>query len=223
MRPACQVPLALAGAVCLLGLAGGPALAADADATPGLAAPSGTLRVLVSCDPVDGRSEGSVPEDIQAVSNAFAHGMVKLRRHQPAARQSESPGSQAQAAGGVGGPVYRGWARLAPASVLVPDVPKEALTRTSQWDVGGVCPGGEQWTANFRVDHELTRPTPPDQGPSSSSSDTSGQGPVSSNVGGAGEDYQPVSAGAVAAGSALIVGTVAVVVYRRMREVRNDA
>lgn len=208
MRPACQVPLALAGAVCLLGLARGPALAADADATPGLVAPSGTLRVLVSCDPMDGGSGGSAPEEIQAVSNAFAHGVVKLKRY--------------QAAGGVGGPVYRGWATLAPASVLVPDVPKEALTRTSQWDVGGVCPGGEQWSASFRVDHEPARPAQPDRGSLSSSSATSGEGPVSSDVGGASEDYQPVSVGAVAAGSALIVGTVAVVVYRRTREVRND-
>lgn len=232
MRLVFQVSAALAGGVCVLAWAGGTALAADAEATPGLVAPSGILTVEVTCDP----ASGAVPDSVEGVSDAFATETVEL------SRTSGQEMSDAES-----GPVYRGRATLAPAAVLVPDARREPVTRTSQWGVDGMCPGGELWTAHFRVDHEAPRPSPDghaaspgvlsgapvpreaavDEVTEDVSEDAAGggpavtTGPVSTGVGAASQDGQPVSTAALAAGSALIIGTVSVIVYRRTREARQ--
>ncbi|WP_149826718.1 hypothetical protein [Streptomyces tailanensis] len=127
---------ALIGAV--LG-AGAPAAYAEpaAQVDPHEVAPGGTVTVSVSCDPTG----GPAPETIDASSQAFEQGTVKLQR---------VPGNDDPA----GGPSYQGTATIAPAADFetgpdTKDVPTE-------WGVDGTCPappGGKekQWSATFTV------------------------------------------------------------------------
>lgn len=148
MRPAPHLLSAFAGTGCLLALGTGAASAADADATPRLLNPGESVTVLVSCDRLDGRA----PAVLKATSPAFARGEVELKR---VSKEEEDP---------RGGPAYRGRAELAATQELRTS---DTSRRTSEWDVEGVCPGGEQWAAAFRVDQTpAERPSRPKDRPS---------------------------------------------------------
>ncbi|MCK1797281.1 hypothetical protein MTQ01_14875 [Streptomyces sp. XM4193] len=211
MRPVPQLLSALGGAGCLLALAAGPAAAADADATPRLVEPGSTVTVLVSCD----RVEGGAPRRIEARSPAFTGQRARLTRVTP---EEEDP---------RGGPSYRGRAKISKKAEFDDSRPGG---RTSEWDVHGVCPGGEQWAAAFRIDE-----TPPDAEDGAGGSDTStaaagpqrdarqdgrdraegATGPVRNAVADEGGQGQ-ISTAAVAGGSAVLtVAVVAAVCWRR--------
>ncbi|MBU7600640.1 hypothetical protein JGS22_024185 [Streptomyces sp. P38-E01] len=221
MRPVPQLLSALGGAGCLLALAAGPATAADADASPRLVDPGSTVTVLVSCD----RVEGDVPRRIEARSSAFTGQSARLGRVTP---EEEDP---------EGGPSYRGRARISQKAEFDDSRPGG---RTSEWDVHGVCPGGEQWAAAFRIDE--TPPAAEDRaGGSGASTAAAGRerdapqgrqgraadatGPVRNAVADDGGQRQ-VSTAAVAGGSAVLtVAVVAAVCWRRRSVVgpRSDA
>ncbi|MBB1256664.1 hypothetical protein [Streptomyces alkaliterrae] len=140
MRTALRAPAALAGTACLLALSAAPAVAADAEISPRQVAPGGTVTVYVSCDPV----QGTIPGSIEATSQAFAKGTVRL------ARVTGQEDNDA-----VAGPAYRGKAKVASAASFTDKGPN-AVGRVSEWGVDGLCPGGEQWAATLRVDREAT-------------------------------------------------------------------
>ncbi|MBB1245574.1 hypothetical protein GL263_18715 [Streptomyces durbertensis] len=140
MRTALRAPAALAGTACLLALSAAPAVAADAETSPRVVAPGGTVTVYVSCDPV----QGSIPGSIEATSQAFAKGTVRLAR---VTGQEDNDS--------VAGPAYRGRAKIASAASFTGDGPN-AVGRVSEWGVDGLCPGGEQWAATLRVDRDAT-------------------------------------------------------------------
>ncbi|WP_200303090.1 hypothetical protein [Streptomyces adelaidensis] len=107
-----------------------------AEVNPNTVEPGGTLTVSVSCDPTG----GPAPETIDASSQAFEQGTVKLQR---------LPGNDDSA----GGPSYQGTARIAPAADFEtgPDA-----KGPSEWNVDGTCPAapggqGKQWSATFTV------------------------------------------------------------------------
>lgn len=117
----------------------GPAAYAEstAQADPQTVTPGDTVTVSVSCDPAD----GPAPETIDADSQAFEQGTVKLRR---------LPGNDDSA----GGPSYQGTAHIAPAVDF--ETGADTTGTSTEWGVNGVCPappGGEQrqWSAPFTV------------------------------------------------------------------------
>jgi hypothetical protein len=141
---------ALIGAV--LGAAAPAAYAEPAaQADPRDVAPGGTVTISVSCDPTG----GPAPETIDAGSQAFEQGTVKLQR---------VPGNDDP----TGGPSYQGTATIAPAADFEtgPDT-KDAPT---EWDADGTCPappGGEEkkWSTTFTASLHGTPHQPP-HGPS---------------------------------------------------------
>ncbi|MGW0947342.1 hypothetical protein ACWD4O_32990 [Streptomyces sp. NPDC002623] len=127
--------LAVAGAVLV---AAGPAAYADpaAEVSPGSVAPGGSVTVSVSCGPLG----VAAPESVDAVSQAFADGTVKL---------TKVPGDDAQT-----GPVYRGTAQIAPAADL--EASPAAVGTDAAWTVDGTCPAaaggpGKAWSATLDV------------------------------------------------------------------------
>ncbi|MHB9857962.1 hypothetical protein [Streptomyces sp. YIM S03343] len=186
----------LAGAV----LGGGtPAAFADpsAEVSPGTAEAGGNVSVSVSCDPV-----GTAPETLDATSEAFDPGTVRLT-HLPAADDA------------VSGPQYQGTARLTAAAgdsgagngdgastgsgdgtdTVGPDtVPEpagsgaagtDAVTTDGvvggpAWTVGGTCPAapgeqGQPWSTTFTVGRG-THQTAGDTGGTGGTGDTGGTG-----------------------------------------------
>lgn len=192
----------LAGAV--LGVAA-PVAYADpaAEVVPHEAAPGETVTISVSCDPTG----GSAPENIDAGSQAFEQGTVKLQR---------IPGNDDPA----GGPSYQGTARIAPAADF--ETGPDAAGGSTEWGVDGVCPappGAEQkqWSATFTVNlgghHPTQHPTDqPTHQPTHH--DTHRPAPVQRGVhagsGGAFTDSVP----AMVAGGLLIVGALGGAVHR---------
>ncbi|MER6559293.1 hypothetical protein ABT300_16445 [Streptomyces sp. NPDC001027] len=134
--------LAVAGAVLV---AAGPAAAADpsAEVSPGSVAPGGTVTVSVSC----GALGVAAPETLEAASQAFADGAVKL---------TKVPGGDAQADA-----AYQGTAAVAPAAEL--EVSPDAVGPDAAWTVDGACPAapggpGKPWSATLDV---ARTPAPP--------------------------------------------------------------
>ncbi|MCF2537406.1 hypothetical protein K6168_17300 [Streptomyces sp. FB2] len=127
---------ALAGAA--LGTGVQAALAdPTAEVGPATVTPGESVTVSVTCDPVD----GTVPDTLDAVSQAFEDGTVQLRR--------VSGGAGADAA-----PVYRGAAQISPAENFEGD--PDAAGPESAWTVDGTCPAtggteGSEWSATFDV------------------------------------------------------------------------
>lgn len=228
MCAAQQVPVVIAGTACLIALSTAPALAADAEAAPRLVLPGGDLSVEVSCDPVN----GDIPGTIMGSSHALAAKTMKLARVTGQGRGDLDRG-----------PTFRGRATIAPAAEFAPEgANSTAAERTSEWDVGGVCPGGERWIAGFRVDQETT----PSDPPSPSAQAVSGApvpreaaaevpepgesppvahpqapaGPVRTEVGEAGHG-ESVKVTTWAGGSALLGGCVAAAIYWRWRGSRQ--
>ncbi|QJT05086.1 hypothetical protein G9272_36250 [Streptomyces asoensis] len=163
--------LAVAGAALV---AVGPAAFADpaAEVSPGSVAPGGSVTVSVSCGPLG----TTAPESLDATSQAFAEGTVKL---------TKVPG----AAGAQSGTAYRGTARIAPATDL--EVSPEAVGPDAAWTVDGTCPAapggqGKPWSATLDVARGAPqpcgsasaascatgRPCPPAQGTSTEHTDT---------------------------------------------------
>ncbi|MCQ9131818.1 hypothetical protein [Streptomyces hilarionis] len=136
--------LALAGAV--LGVAG-PAAFADpsAEVSPGSAAPGDSVSVSVACGPLS----APAPESLDATSQAFADGTVKL---------TKVPGDDAE-----GGTAYRGTARIAPADDL--EAGPAAAGAGAGWTVDGTCPAapggtGKPWSATLEVANAWPQPCP---------------------------------------------------------------
>ncbi|OIJ67863.1 hypothetical protein [Streptomyces mangrovisoli] len=105
----------------------------DAEVGPGTVQPGGTLTVTVSCDPVG----GAAPDSVDATSEAFDPGTVRLKRV-PADDDD------------VAGPSYRGTARITAGDGTDPSGADAA------WTVQGTCPAapgaqGQPWNANFSV------------------------------------------------------------------------
>ncbi|MFF1543311.1 hypothetical protein [Streptomyces sp. NPDC058291] len=127
--------LAVAGAV-LVAVA--PAASADpaAEVSPGSVAPGDSVSVSVACGPL----AASAPESLDATSQAFAEGTVKL---------SKVPGDDAQA-----GAAYRGTAHITPAADL--EASPDAVGADAAWTVDGTCPAapggqGKPWSATLEV------------------------------------------------------------------------
>ena len=137
-RPAraLSVP-ALAGVV--LGFAASAASADPAaEVSPGTVSPGGRVTVSVSCDALDGTA---APAAIDATSQAFEEGTVKLKR---------VAGNDEEAAGAA----YSGTARIPGAENFEGD--PDAVGSDSSWTVDGTCrapSGGEgkEWSATFTV------------------------------------------------------------------------
>jgi hypothetical protein len=120
-------------------LAAAPHGAADpaAEVSPAAAEPGGSVTVSVSC----GALGGGAPETLEAVSEAFADGIVELRK------------VAGEDGDGGGGAAYRGTTRIAPAADF------EGLDGTGDdtaWTVDGACPApsggrGEPWSAPLDV------------------------------------------------------------------------
>ncbi|MFI9568406.1 hypothetical protein [Streptomyces rishiriensis] len=134
--------LAVAGAVLV---AVGPAASADpaAEVSPGSVAPGGSVSVSVACGPLT----APAPESLDATSQAFAEGTVKL---------SKVPGDDAQAE-----TAYRGTAQIAPAADL--EAGPDAAGADAAWTVDGTCPAapgaqGKHWSATLEVGHGTTQP-----------------------------------------------------------------
>ncbi|MDQ0584407.1 hypothetical protein [Streptomyces rishiriensis] len=135
--------LTVAGAV-LVAVA--PAAFADpaAEVSPGSVAPGGSVTVSVSCGPLG----GTAPESLDATSQAFAEGTVKL---------SKVPGAD----GAQTGAAYKGTARIAPADDL--EVSPEAVGPDAAWTVDGTCPAapggqGKPWSATLDVARAAPQP-----------------------------------------------------------------
>lgn len=226
MRPVPPLLSALAGAGCLLVLTATPAAAADADATPRLVEPGRAVTVLVSCDPV----EGSIPGGIEATSPAFVGEVAQLERVSAAEEDPE------------GGPAYRGRAKISNEAEFHAS---RAASRTSEWDVAGLCPGGEQWAAAFRIDEKPEKPEKkpdekPEKAPRERGEGSAGASPApgaargqqadpSASPASANDSTEPVrtavaeeeqvNTAALAGGSALLIGAVVAAVCWRRRTV----
>ncbi|KPI27963.1 hypothetical protein OV320_6011 [Actinobacteria bacterium OV320] len=131
---------------CAVLVAVGPAASADpaAEVSPGSVAPGGSVTVSVSCGPLG----AAAPESLDATSQAFAEGTVKL---------SKVPGAD----GAQSGPAYRGTARIAPAADL--EVSPEAVGPDAAWTVDGSCPAapggqGKPWSATLDVARGAPQP-----------------------------------------------------------------
>ncbi|MDK1472075.1 hypothetical protein QNO07_01295 [Streptomyces sp. 549] len=189
-----SVPVVLAALL----LPGGTAHAADADALPRRVAPGDRLTVAVHCEPLD----GPAPASITADSAAFPRGTARLTRVR------EHDGSDTTT-----GPGYRGTVRIARADRLLPGAAHSARDagRSSDadrlydpsavWGVDGHCPGGQQWTAAFRLDLDAVH------------------GPVrhggrEAAPGGLTEEVYPA---AVTGGAVLLLATAAGALYLRRR------
>ncbi|MFF5183359.1 hypothetical protein ACFY30_06150 [Streptomyces sp. NPDC000345] len=127
-------PLLLAAALLV---AAGPVAVADpaAEVGPGSVDPGGSVTVSVSCDPLD----GTAPDTLDAVSQAFADGTVKLNK---------VPGDDGKTAG----PAYEGSAHIAS------DLGEAdgGVGPDTAWTVDGTCPAppggqGSPWSATFDV------------------------------------------------------------------------
>ncbi|MDL5204745.1 hypothetical protein [Streptomyces sp. ALI-76-A] len=139
----------LAGAV--LGLAvpaasAEPTAAAEptAEVSPGTASPGDSVTVSVACEPTG----GPAPDTIDAASEAFEAGSVKLKL---------VPGEDDE----LSGPAYEGTARLAPAEHFEEGV--DAVGPDSAWTVDGTCPAppggkGAQWSVTFTVQRGSDKP-----------------------------------------------------------------
>jgi hypothetical protein len=192
----------LAGAV--LGVAA-PVVYADpaAEVVPDEAAPGETVTISVSCDPTG----GPAPESIDASSQAFEQGTVKLQR---------IPGNDDPA----GGPSYQGTARIAPAADF--ETGPDAAGGSTEWGVDGVCPappGAEQkqWSATFTVNlgghHPTQHPTEqPTHQPTHH--DTHRPAPVQRGVHAGGGGAFTDSVPAMVAGGLLIAGALGAAVHR---------
>lgn len=209
MRRAASLSVLLAAAA----LSMPSAYAADADALPGRVAPGDQLTVAVSCEPPD----GPAPASIKAVSAAFPRGWVRLARVDDQDDQDDQGDHDDQAGRDdqsgrdrLIGPGYRGTVRIAPAEQLIghvtdgsgdPDAQAAAVgfERPAVWGVDGHCPGGEQWTAPFRVD--LGGPV----------------GAVRTGVGSAGDTTEETNPTAVAGAALLLLVTAGGALYWRRR------
>ncbi|WP_460070932.1 hypothetical protein [Streptomyces sp. YKOK-I1] len=132
-------PFLLAAALLV---AAGPVAAADpaAEVGPGSVAPGGSVTVSVTCDPLG----GTAPETLDAASQAFSAGTVKL---------TKVPGADGTAAG----PAYQGSALVA-AGLGADD---GGLGPDTAWTVDGTCPAppggqGSPWSATFDVNRPTT-------------------------------------------------------------------
>ncbi|MFI6938428.1 hypothetical protein ACIBI4_04065 [Streptomyces sp. NPDC050418] len=127
-----------AGALVAAGVAGAvpAAHAADtsAEVSPRTVAPGGMVTVSVSCPYAE---RGWAPDSIEAHSQAFANGSVRLHKVENAA----IPGV---------GPAYNGTARIAANANFSGNGPN-AVGDSSNWSVEGKCPGGTEWRASFTV------------------------------------------------------------------------
>lgn len=127
---------ALAGVV--LGFAASAALGDPAaEVSPGSVAPGGHVTVSVTCDALD----GDAPATLDATSQAFEEGTVRLKR---------VAGNDKKAAE----PAYKGTARIPPAENFEGD--PDAAGPESAWTVDGACPAagggeGKEWSATFTV------------------------------------------------------------------------
>ena len=146
---------ALAGAALAVA---GPAATADpaAETSPDTVRPGGTVTVSVTCDKIG----GTVPDTLDATSQAFEDGTVRLQR----------------VTGEDGGPAYRGTARITAGEQAEGD--PAGTGPDAAWTVDGTCPGasggkGSPWSASYSV----TRPDAPDDGPDAGSDDVQGTGP----------------------------------------------
>ncbi|MGW0840586.1 hypothetical protein ACWD26_10540 [Streptomyces sp. NPDC002787] len=213
---------ALIGAV--LGAAPAAYAESGAEVSPHTVEPGATLTISVTCDPTG----GSAPETIDASSQSFEQGTVKLQR---------LPGNDDSA----GGPSYQGTAKIAPAADF--EVGADAASASSEWGVDGTCPtapGGEgkQWNASFDVslggsqhgptDHSTGYPTlqpthQPTQQPSHHGTDpaTHRPAPVQRGVHAGGGGAFTDSVPALVTGGILIAGALAAVVHRLLRRDRS--
>jgi hypothetical protein len=189
---------------------GGPAAVVRADPAaevgPATVQPGGSVTVSVSCDP----GEGPAPETLEATSDAFADGVVELRR---------VPANDDD----VAGPAYRGTARIAPAAEL--DAGAAGVGPDSAWTVDGTCPAapgaeGKPWSATFTVTHGGGASTAPPSSrpcPESRTKPCGGaviQRGVRAGEGGAFTDSVP----ALAAGGVFIAAALGGAVYRLRRK-----
>ncbi|WP_206439710.1 hypothetical protein [Streptomyces scabichelini] len=164
-----------------------PAAGPVAEVSPRTVAPGGTVTVSVSCDAIDGHA----PETIDATSQAFEHGTVKL--HRVAGHDKSGAGA-----------AYSGTARIAPAANFKDGGP-DKVGPTSEWAVDGTCPappGAEEqeWSATFTVALDGSRHPVVPHG-------------VRAGEGGTFTD----SPAALAAGGVLIAGALAAAVHRLLR------
>ncbi|WP_371575148.1 hypothetical protein [Streptomyces sp. NBC_01314] len=206
---------ALIGAV--LGAPAPPAHADPAaEANPHSVEPGGTLTFSVSCDPTG----GTAPETIDASSQAFEQGTVKLQR---------LPGNDDSA----GGPSYEGTAKIAPAADF--ETGADAVDAATEWGVDGLCPAaaggeGKQWSAAFDValgDNALQLPTrqptyQPTKDPTRQPSHqpTHPTAPVQRGVHAGGGGAFTDSVPAMVAGGLLIAGAFGAAVHRLRRRDR---
>ncbi|MFF4347091.1 hypothetical protein [Streptomyces sp. NPDC001530] len=132
--------IALAGAA-----VGAAASAASADpaaeVSPGSVEPGGTVTISVTCDAIS----GSPPDFIDATSEGFEEGKVRLSR------------VEGDEQGVAGAAAYRGTARI-PNVDDDPDAagPESGAGPESEWGVDGACPGGsggqeKKWRASYTV------------------------------------------------------------------------
>ncbi|MFE0250856.1 hypothetical protein [Streptomyces sp. NPDC059010] len=130
---------ALAGVV--LGFAASAALGDPAaEVSPGSVAPGGKVTVSVTCDALD----GDAPATLDATSQAFEEGTVRLKRISANDKKAA-------------GPAYEGTARVPSAENFEGD--PDAAGPESAWTVDGACPAagggeGKEWSATFTVARE---------------------------------------------------------------------
>ncbi|MGW3493685.1 hypothetical protein, partial [Streptomyces sp. NPDC001020] len=139
---------ALAGAA--LSAVAPPAFAEQsADITPRAVAPGGTVTVSVSCDAIS----GTQPDSIEATSQGFEGGMVRLKRVNVGGGQG---GGGTAGGEGTGRVMYSGTARVPAAGN---GRPSDMAARDLELGVEGRCPTdpGEQerrWTESLAVNRD---------------------------------------------------------------------
>ncbi|MER6123946.1 hypothetical protein ABT173_15065, partial [Streptomyces sp. NPDC001795] len=163
MRRSARVLSAAALAGAALGAVAPPAFAdPSADVSPRSAAPGGEVTVSVTCDAVS----GALPEFIEAVSQGFEGGKVRLNRADGNGGRGEGTAGRAGGVAGrrraTTGVRYSGTARI-PADGPV-DTVAGLAGREAEWGVEGRCPvapGSREmpWKASFSVSRDgSTRP-----------------------------------------------------------------
>ncbi|MFB8771609.1 hypothetical protein [Streptomyces broussonetiae] len=193
-----------------------PAVSAEptAEVSPATVRPGGTVTVTVSCDPIGGPAPGT----IDATSQAFEEGTVKLRAL-PVTLDTRT------------GPAYEGTAKIAPAGNF--EGGPGAVGPDSAWTVDGTCPAppggqGKPWSATFTVTHggggptHTPRPCPSPRHHDSGAScpGTGVQHGVHAGEGGTFTDSVP----ALVTGGLLVTGALGAAVYRvRRKEPTADA
>lgn len=177
-----------------------------AEVSPGSVQPGGSVTVTVRCDTLP----GTAPASVDATSQAFADGTVRLSR---------VPGEE--------GAAYRGTARVAGPGEFV-DI--DGKGPDSAWTVDGTCPSpkggpGRPWSTTFdipRVGGAGPAPCPPPRAwqqppPESARGDScsapSVQHGVQAGDGGTFTDSVP----ALAAGGLLIAGAFGAAAHRLLR------